>query len=153
MPRITRKAKEVVKRHAKISGTFEDLREIKHEARRSLQEAKSQMQAEELVGRRQKLIWAPGGRQAAQEARFTKRRTTSKSAGEGKLAQVRKDYYTYDGELKKGAMVMVLTDSRSLSGGSDARSARDQVVDVMVGGIIIKDVPSIFLEEIEENEA
>ena len=149
MPRITKKAKEVIKHNAQINGTFDDLRDLKYESRQSLREAKSRMRAEDFEEHRYRIEWVPGGREAARKTRMRKRKTSFKATGEGKLARVKKPHFSCDGDLCKGDMVMIISEgyNRPAAGLSD--KIRDWVVDVMANGSIIKEVPSIFLEEID----
>ena len=107
------------------------------------------MHAEDIVEHRRQIKWVPGGREAARKARMRKRKTSFKATGEGKLARVKKPYCSYDGDLCKGDMIMIISECYNSPAAGLSDKIRDWVVDVMANGNIIKEVPSIFLEEIE----
>jgi hypothetical protein len=156
MARITRDIRKRAKNIAQISGTLDELRDVKYESRQTLQDVKSAMQAERALGRRRKFEWAEGGRQAAREARIRKHQAEFPNTEYGAMARVNKDLGAWtltgndnDRDLAKGELVMVVSE-RYQVGGRMKPQLKDWVVDVMVDGYVVRGVPAINLRTIEE---
>ena len=156
MARITRDIRKRAKNIAHASGTLDELRNVKHESRQTLQDVKSAMQAERVMGRRRKFEWAEGGRESAREARIRKHQAEFPNAEYGGMARVNKDLHAWtltgndgDRDLEKGELVMIVSE-RYQVGGRMKPELKDWVVDVMVDGYVIKGVPAINLRTIEE---
>ena len=156
MARITRDIRKRAKNIARVSGTLDELRDVKYESRQTILEVKSAMQAERVLGRRRKFEWAEGGRESAREARIRKHQAEFPNAEYGGLARVNRDLHAWtlvgndtDRSLEKGELVMIVSE-RYQVGGRMKPQLKDWVVDVMVDGYVVKGVPAINLRTIEE---
>ena len=95
MARITRDIRKRAKNIAQASGTLDELRNVKYESRQTLQDVKSAMQAERVLGRRRKFEWAEGGRKSAREARVRKHQAEFPNAEYGGMARINRDLHAW----------------------------------------------------------